>query len=71
MNNISWENAILEAVKEFGGTATLKELYQKVPQIRNIPSHLDAKHIIRVFLRRAASHNWWKFLLSISYPYSA
>ena len=23
------------------------------------------------FILEAASHNWWKFLLSISYPYSA
>lgn len=42
----------IKAVEECGGIATLKELYQIVPQIREIPPHLDAKHIIRAYLRR-------------------
>lgn len=52
LNKISWEDAIIEVVRECGGSATLKELYQKVPQIRKAPSHIDANHIIRAFLRR-------------------
>ena len=51
-NKISWEDAIIKVVKECGGSATLKEVYQKVPQILEVPPHLDANHIIRAFLRR-------------------
>jgi len=51
-DRIRWEDAILRVVKECGGSATLKELYQRVPQIREIPPHLDVNHIIRAFLRR-------------------
>lgn len=33
-NEIKWEDAIIAVIKECGGTATLKELYMKVPKIR-------------------------------------
>lgn len=51
-DKIKWEDAIIRVVRECGGSATLKELYQNVPQIREVPPHLDANHIIRAFLRR-------------------
>ncbi len=52
LNRITWEESIIKIVKECGGSATLKELYQNVPKIREVPRHLDANHIIRAFLRR-------------------
>jgi len=52
LDKITWEDAILRIVKECGGSATLKELYQNVPQIREVSPHLDANHIIRAYLRR-------------------
>src|SRR3972149_4994961 len=52
LDKITWEDAIIRVVKECGGSATLKELYQNVPQIREVIPHLDANHIIRAYLRR-------------------
>ncbi|HHT9120424.1 MAG TPA: hypothetical protein ACFYD3_07770 [Candidatus Hypogeohydataceae bacterium YC41] len=52
LDKITWEDAIIRVVKECGGSATLKELYQNVPQIREVPPRLDANHIIRAYLRR-------------------
>jgi hypothetical protein len=49
---IRWEDAIIKVMKERGGSATLKELYEVVPQIREVSPHLDANHIIRGYLRR-------------------
>lgn len=51
-DKITWEDAIIRVVKECGGSATLKELYQNVPQTREVTPHLDANHIIRAYLRR-------------------
>ena len=51
-NNIKWDDAIIKAIEKCGGYATIEELYQLVPQIREVPSDLDAKHNIRAFLRR-------------------
>lgn len=48
----SWEEAILEAIRQLGGTATLAELYKVVPKIREIPTGRDWKKIIRAFLKR-------------------
>ncbi len=52
MNKSAWEDAIIKAVTQCGGTATLKELYQLVPQIKKVSPHLDTNHIIRAYLRR-------------------
>jgi hypothetical protein len=50
---IAWEDAIIKAIEECGGSATTKELYQRVPQIRaNSLESSKANHIIRAFLRR-------------------
>lgn len=54
LDKISWEDAIIRVVRDCGGSATLKELYQNVPRIRAVPPHLDANHIIRAYLRRMA-----------------
>lgn len=51
-DKIKWEDAIIRVVRECGGSATLKELYENVPQIREVPLHLDVNHIIRAYLRR-------------------
>lgn len=47
-----WEDAIIIVVKKCGGSATLKELYQNVPEVRQVAPDLDANHIIRAYLRR-------------------
>lgn len=52
VNIISWEDAITKAILECGGSATLKELYKLVPQIRKASLHLDTHHVIRAFLYR-------------------
>jgi hypothetical protein len=50
---IAWEDAIIKAIEECGGSATTKELYQRVPQIRgDLLESSKANHIIRAFLRR-------------------
>lgn len=54
VSKIGWEKAIITVVEKCGGSATLKELYQNVPKIREVSPHLDANHIIRAFLRRMA-----------------
>jgi hypothetical protein len=51
-DKILWEDAILRAIEDCGGVATLKELYQLVPKIRGISSSLDVNHVIRAYLRR-------------------
>lgn len=51
-SNIKWDDAIIKAVEKCGGYATLEELYQLAPQIREVPSDLDVKHNIRAFLKR-------------------
>lgn len=48
----SWEKAILEAIRQLGGAATVSELYKVVPQVRAIPTRKDWKRIIRAFLKR-------------------
>lgn len=50
--SFSWEEAILEAIRQLGGTATIVELYKVVPQIRTVPTGKDWKRIIRAFLKR-------------------
>ena len=50
--SLSWEEAILEAIRQLGGTATVAELYKVVPQVRDIPIGKDWKRIIRAFLKR-------------------
>lgn len=52
LDKVTWEDAIIRVIEECGGSATLKELYQNIPQIREVSPHLDANHIIRAFLRR-------------------
>lgn len=52
LNRVTWEDAIIRVVNECGGSATLKEIYQNVPQIREVSPDLDVNHIIRAFLRR-------------------
>lgn len=52
VSKVGWEEAIITVVEKNGGSATLKELYQNVPKIREVSPHLDANHIIRAFLRR-------------------
>ncbi len=51
-NKVLWEDAIIEAVEKSGGIATLRELYQLVPQIRKAPPGKKTNHIIRGYLRR-------------------
>jgi len=46
----------------------------KVPDRRTgvaIVECIESGFIRGSLIRRAASHNWWKFLSDISYPYSA
>lgn len=50
--NLMWEEAILAVVEKYGGSATLKELYQTIPSIKEVPLHKDWKKIVRAFLRR-------------------
>lgn len=52
VGNTKWEDAILMVIKKCGGSATLKELYQNVPEFRQVAPNLDANHIIRAYLRR-------------------
>jgi len=52
IRKIGWEDAIITVVEKLGGSATLKELYQDIPKIREVSPHVDANHIIRAYLRR-------------------
>lgn len=52
VSKIGWEGAIVAVVEKSGGSATLKELYEGVPKIREVSPRLDANHIIRAYLRR-------------------
>jgi hypothetical protein len=50
---ISWEESIIKAIEECEGSATLKEIYHKVPQIRAISFDASkTQHNIRAYLRR-------------------
>jgi hypothetical protein len=51
-NDLMWEKAILAVIEKYGGSATLKELYQTIPSIKEVPLHKDWKKIVRAFLRR-------------------
>ena len=50
--DLMWEEAILAVIEKYGGSATLKELYQAIPSVREVPLHKDWKKIVRAFLRR-------------------
>lgn len=51
-NVVQWEPAILAVVEKLGGSATLKELYLNVPQLKSVSHDAKSDHIIRAYLRR-------------------
>ena len=53
---IKWKEAIIKAIEECGGVATLKELYKTVPKIKGISPNPRNFHIIRGFLTRMARY---------------